>query len=67
MFGASSELASVMEFGFNRTSVLVDLLLHRESKKGCHPNHGYNFVSSLWIGKFLSLLQRAVNFQQNEY
>jgi len=20
--------------------------LHRESKKGCHPNHGYNFVNS---------------------
>ena len=21
-------------------------LIHRESKKGCHPNHGYNFVNS---------------------
>ena len=20
--------------------------IHRESKKGCHPNHGYNFVNS---------------------
>jgi len=22
------------------------MLLHREAKKGCHPNHGYNFVNS---------------------
>jgi len=21
-------------------------IIHRESKKGCHPNHGYNFVNS---------------------
>jgi len=41
--------------------------LHRESKKGCHPNHGYNFVNSWWTCKILSLLQRAVNFQQNSY
>ena len=39
--------------------------VHRESKKGCHPNHGYNFVNSWCICKILSLLQRAVNFQQN--
>ena len=25
---------------------LLAQLLHRESKKGCHPNHGYNFVNS---------------------
>ena len=36
-------------------------------KKGCHPNHGYNFVNSWSICKILSLLQRAVNFQQNSY
>ena len=36
-------------------------------KKGCHPNHGYNFVNSSSICKILSLLQRAVNFQQNSY
>ena len=36
-------------------------------KKGCHLNHGYNFVNSWWICKFFSLLQRAVNFQQNQY
>jgi len=36
-------------------------------KKGCHPNHGYNFVNSWLICKLLSLLQRAVNFQQNQY
>jgi len=36
-------------------------------KKGCHPNHGYNYVNSWSICKILSLLQRAVNFQQNQY
>jgi len=36
-------------------------------KKGCHPNHGYNFVNSWSICKILSLLQRALNFQQNSY
>jgi len=36
-------------------------------KKDCHPNHGYNFVSSWSICKLLSLQQRAVNFQQNPY
>ena len=36
-------------------------------KKGCHPNHGYNFVNSWSILKILSLLQRALNFQQNPY
>jgi len=41
--------------------------LHRESKKRCHPNHRYNFVNSLSICKILSLLQTAVNFQQNPY
>ena len=55
---------------FNRFRVLAALLhdtLHRESKKGCHPNHGYNFVNSWSICKILSLLQTAVNFQQNSY
>jgi len=36
-------------------------------KKGCHPNHGYNFVNSWLICKILSLLQTAVKFQQNPY
>jgi len=36
-------------------------------KKGCHPSHGYNFVNSWPICKTLSLLQRAVNFQQNPH
>jgi len=36
-------------------------------KKGCHPNHGYNFANSWSIFKILSLLQRALNFQQNQY
>jgi len=36
-------------------------------KKGCHPNYGYNFVNSWWIYKILSLLERPVNFQQNQY
>ena len=39
--------------------------IHRESKKLCHPNHGYKFVSSWSICKILSLLQRAINFQQS--
>ena len=43
------------------------LTLRRESKTGCHPNHGYNFVNSWSIFKILSPLQRAVNFQQNQY
>jgi len=33
----------------------------------CHPNHGYNFVNSWLICKILSLLQRALHFQQNLY
>ena len=37
------------------------------SQKGCHHNHGYNFVNSWRICKLLSLLQRAVNFHQNQY
>ena len=36
-------------------------------KKGCHPNHGYNFVNSWSICKILSLLQTAVNLQQNSH
>jgi len=28
-------------------------------RKGCHPNHGYNFVNSWWICKIISLLRRA--------
>jgi len=35
-------------------------------KKGCHPNHDSNFVNSWWICKILSLLERPVNFQQNQ-
>jgi len=41
---------------FGKTGRLV---LHRESKKWCHPNHGYNFVSSWSICKILSLRQRV--------
>jgi len=47
-------------------SYRIEPKLHCESKR-CHPNHGYNFVSSWSICKILSLLQRAVNFQQNRY
>jgi len=36
-------------------------------RKGCHPNHGYNFVTSRSIRKIRSLLQRAVTFQQSQY
>ena len=35
-------------------------------KKGCHCNHGYNFVNSWSICKFLSLLLRALNFYELE-
>jgi len=31
-------------------------VIHCESKKGCHPIHGYNFVNSWSISKILSLL-----------
>jgi len=47
--------------------LIYSSVLHRESKKGCHPKHGYNFVRSWSICKILSLLQTAVNFQQNSY
>jgi len=47
--------------------LLLLILLHCESKKGCHPNHGYNFVNSWSICKILSLLKRAVNLQQSQY
>jgi len=40
---------------------------YTESKTGCHPNHGYNFVNSWSICTILSLLQRALNFQQNPH
>ena len=46
------------------TNIVHRTKLHRESKKGCHPNHRYNFVSSWSISKILSLLQRAVNFNK---
>jgi len=38
------------------------LELHRESEKGCHPNHGYNFVNSRSISKIPSLLQWAIQY-----
>ena len=41
--------------------------IHFESKKGCHPNHDYYSVNSWSFCKILSLLQRALNFQQNPY
>jgi len=36
-------------------------------KKGCHTNHGYNFVNSQSICKILSLVQTALSFQQKGY
>jgi len=41
---------------------LADAHYTVSQKKGCHPNHGYNFVNSWWICKILSLLERPVNF-----
>jgi len=53
------DLAIFVDFGTQ------EVILHRESKKGCHPKYGYNFVNSWWICKILSLLERPVNLQQN--
>jgi len=54
---------------FGRAAITLGIGQHSTPwvKKGCHPNHGYNFVNSWSICKILSLLQRAVNFQQNQY
>jgi len=30
----------------NFQGLILGGYIHRESKKGCHPNHGYNFVNS---------------------
>jgi len=52
------------------TSQILYHFIHHTTpwvKKGCHPNHGCNFVNSWSICKILSLLQTAVNFQQNQY
>jgi len=52
----------------NLIKMLLLAELHRESKKkGATYKHGYNFVHSWSICKILSLLQTAVNFQQNSY
>jgi len=53
------------KLGCSKTTVISSSTLW--VKKGCHPNHGYNFVNSWSICKILSLLQREVNFQQNPY
>jgi len=46
--------------------LLLGRIPHRSTtpwvKKGCHPNHGYNFVNSRSLFKIHSLLQRALNF-----
>jgi len=36
-------------------------------QKGCHTNHGYNFVSSWSICEIISLLQTTINFKRNEH
>ena len=54
-------------FGGLRAVCLVIHFIIPWVKKGCHPSHGYNVVNSWSICKILSLLQRAVNFQQNAY
>jgi len=52
----------------NGELTICNELNYTVSQKRCHPNHGYNFVNySSSICKILSLLQRAVNFQQNSY
>jgi len=60
------------EVTFNSVDIRVNYddfeLLYTVSQKRCHLNHGYNnFVNSWSICKMLSLLQRALIFQQNPY
>jgi len=52
--------------GWNFCGACPALRSTREWKR-CHSNHGYNFVNSSWICTILSLLQKALNFQQNQY
>jgi len=54
----TSDVQKELKYGTNEVQVsyMMFWTLHRESKKGCHPNHGYNFVNSWWISKLLSLL-----------
>jgi len=52
--------------GFRVLAALLHGIYTVSQKKGCQPNHGYNFVNSWWICKILSLLERPVNFQQNQ-
>ena len=69
------DLCSILAFStcyrfhaaMRRSPCIGDILSTPWVKKGCHPNHGYNFVNSWSICKILSLLQTAVNFQQNLY
>jgi len=35
-----------MKVQVTHTVMFTSSTIHRESKKGCHPNHGYNFVNS---------------------
>jgi len=57
----------------NHNAWLINMIFFKfhlytvSQEKGCHPNHGYNFVNFWSIFKIRSLLQRAVNFQQNAY
>ena len=44
-FTCDTCLCSKRHYG-HRAAGLNPLELHRESKKGCHPNHGCNFVNS---------------------
>ena len=51
-------------FGLAFNEIRDGLEFHRKytvSQKRCHPNHGYNFVSSSSICKILSLPQTVVN------
>jgi len=56
-----------ISFCFSSQSVYFVYVTTPWVKKGCHPNHSCNFVNSWSICKILSLLQTAVNFQQNPY
>jgi len=42
------QIATLVRHAYGALSEVctVPVLLHCESKKGCDPNHGYNFVNS---------------------
>ena len=56
---------TAVKYTINIPCLFICMHIHHDSKKGCYPNYGRNFVNSWSICKILSLLQRTLNFQQN--